>query len=97
MPPSLLSFFIFNKQGTKIGVWTWRSVFGAIILIVVSNILRSYGVEINDNLGMTFLVINNLSIVLNRFDKSGPLTVDEATPLAKSMRSPLWHKDINGN
>lgn len=97
MPTSLLSFFILNKQGTKIGVWSWRIVFGAITLIILSNVLRSNGIEVNDTLSMSLLLINNLCIFLNRLDKSGPVTIDEATAFAKSMRNSLWHKDINGN
>ena len=96
MPTSLLSFFILNKQGTRIGVWTWRMLIGFCVLVVLNRILIKWGVALNDDLVMWVMMANNLSVVLNRFDKSGPLTVAEATNFAKSMRNSAWHKDANG-
>jgi hypothetical protein len=45
---------------------------------------------------MIVLIANNLSVLLNRIDTTGPKLISEATPFAKSMRNTAWHKDANG-
>lgn len=98
MPPSLISFLVLNRQGTRIGIWTWRMLGGLFVLLpLLSYLAALLDAAMSDTLKMLLLVANNCSVFLNRFDRSGPLKLSEATSLARSLRNPAWHKDINGD